>query len=147
MGQVDITRSYLDVFGQSSGQKVSREKIKIFFSQNVHHSRTTKIVEAFGFQVTGDLGKYLGVPLQHKRTSSKSFSYVTDKLFQHHSWKANALSLVGCLTLCSLVISSILLYPMQIAYLPQPVSQNIDSACGFFLWGDIGHKRKMHLCK
>ena len=39
-----------------------------------------EIANAFGFCLIGDLGKYLGVPLHHKRISSKSFSHVTNKL-------------------------------------------------------------------
>ena len=66
MDQVDIIKSCLDLFGQSSGQKVSKEKTKIFFSHNVHHSRATEIAEAFGFSLTGNLGKYLGVPCNRK---------------------------------------------------------------------------------
>ena len=63
MSQVDIIKSYLDVFGNSFGQKVSKDKTKIFFSQNEHHSRATEISEAFGFSLTRDLVKYLRVPL------------------------------------------------------------------------------------
>ena len=82
MDQVEIIKNCLETFANSSGQKISKEKTKIFFSNNVHFSRTTEIAEAFGFGLTGDLGKYLGVPLRHTRTSSKSFSFVTDKLLQ-----------------------------------------------------------------
>ena len=59
---------------------MSREKAKIFFSKNVNHSKAREIAEDFGFSLTGDLGKYLGVPLQHKCSSSKFFRHLTDKL-------------------------------------------------------------------
>ena len=59
-----------------------------------------KIAKAFGFSLTRDLGKYLGVPLCHKQTSSKSFIFVTNKLVQRlTSWEANFLSLAGEITL------------------------------------------------
>ena len=80
MQQVDIIKSCLDSFERSSSQKVSQEKTKIYFSRNVHHSRASEIAEEFGFSLSGDLGKYLGFPLQHKRVSCSSFSYVTEKL-------------------------------------------------------------------
>ena len=142
MDQVDTIKSYLDLFGLSSSQKVTKEKTKIFFSYNVHPSRATKIAE--------DLRKYLGVLLQHKRISAKSFSYVTNKLLNRlSSWKANALSLARRFTLCSSVLTSIPNFPMQIDFLPQAVCQDLNSVKIFpcFLWGDVEDKRKLHLCK
>ena len=63
----------------SSSQKVSHEKTRIYFSKNVHHSRSMEIANEFGFSLTSDLGKYLDVPLHHKRISSQFFRHVTDK--------------------------------------------------------------------
>ena len=81
-----------------------------------------EIAEAFGFCLIGDLGKYLGVPLRHNRTSSNSFSFVTDKLLQRmSSWKATTLSLAGRITLCSSVLSATPIYQMQTAFLPLAV--------------------------
>ena len=39
-----------------------------------------EIANEFGFSLIGDLGKCLGVPLNHKRISSQFFSHVTDKI-------------------------------------------------------------------
>ena len=39
----------------------------------------------FGFSLTGDLGKYFGVPLQHKRASLRFYSHVTEKMLQRLS--------------------------------------------------------------
>ena len=64
MEQVEVIKNCLDLFAASSGQKISREKTRIYFSKNVHHSRSLEIANDFGFSLTGDLGKYLGVPLQ-----------------------------------------------------------------------------------
>ena len=80
MQQVEIIKHCLQVFENSSGQKVSQEKTMIYFSQNIHHTRVVEIADEFGFSLTGDLGKYLGVPLIHRKVSSRSFSYVTEKL-------------------------------------------------------------------
>ena len=41
MDQVDIIKSCLETFCQTSGQIISKEKTKIFFSKNVHHSRAS----------------------------------------------------------------------------------------------------------
>ena len=87
---------------------MSQEKTKIYFSRNVNHNRATEISEAFGFSLTGDLGKYLGVPLIHKRVSANGFSYVTNRLLNKLSdWKVNSISLAGTITLCSSILSTI----------------------------------------
>ena len=88
MDQVEIIKSCLDTFCQSLGQIISKEKTKIFFSKNVNHSRASKIAKEFGFSIAGDLEKYLGVPLFHKKVGASTFSYVTDKLMKRlSSWK------------------------------------------------------------
>ena len=113
LDQVDIIKNCLDTFELSFGQKISLEKTKKIFSHNVHHFRAFKIAGQFGFSLTGDLGKYLNVPLQHNRASSRTFKHVTDRFLQHlSSWKANSLSLAGRITLCSSVLSTTPLYLM-----------------------------------
>ena len=63
MNQVEVTNECLHIFCASSGQKISHEKTKIYFFKNVCHTRANEIASAFGFLLTHDLGKYLGVPL------------------------------------------------------------------------------------
>lgn len=97
--------------------------------------------------LTGDLGKYLGVPLQHRRISKGFFSHVTEKIMKKLSaWKANSLSLAGRFTLCSSVINAMPVHMMQTSYLPNVVCSKLDSLNRKFLWGAID-KRKVHLCK
>ena len=47
-------------------KKVRNEKTKIYFSHNVHYARAKDIKEEFRFSLTGNLGKYLGIPLTIK---------------------------------------------------------------------------------
>ena len=85
----------------------------------MHYSRALEISNEFGFSITGDLGKYLGVPLKHKRVSSSLYSHITDRVMKRLSaWKASSLSLAGRLTLCSSVVSAIPIYDMQTAWIP-----------------------------
>lgn len=67
--QVEIIQTSIELFCQSSGQKVNKEKTRIFFSNNVSWQHRIEINEALGWQRTEDLGKYLGVPLLHKRVN------------------------------------------------------------------------------
>lgn len=55
------------LFGDSSGQKVSIAKTKIYFSKNVSSMLERAISHKSGFAKTDDLEKYLGVPLLHRR--------------------------------------------------------------------------------
>ena len=147
MDQVDIIKSCLETFCQSSGQIISKDKTKIFFSKNVHHSRASEIANEFGFSIAGDLGKYLGVPLFHKKVNASTFSYVTDKLMKRlSSWKASSLSLAGRLTLCKSVGGAIAIYPMQSTLLPSAVCLEVDKKVRSFLWGADSSNRKIHLC-
>ena len=146
MEQVEVIKDCLDIFAASSGQKISKEKTWIFFSKNVHYSRALKISNEFGFSIIGDLRKYLGVPLKHKRASSSFFSHITDRVMKRLSaWKANSLSLAGRLTLCSSVVSAIPIYDMQTALLPSSTCFKLDSMNKKFLWGAV-ENRKIYPC-
>lgn len=146
LDQVDIIKNYLDTFELSFGQKISLEKTKKIFSHNVHHSRASDIARQFSFSLTRDLGKYLGVLLQHNRASSRTFKHVTDRLLQRlSSWKANSLSLTRRITLCSSVLATTPLYLMQTAKLPNPICDKIDGVSKNFLWGATDGNSKMPL--
>lgn len=113
MDQVRVVKMCLDLFCNSSGQKVSNDKTQVFFSKNVHWRVRTQLSEALGFQRTEDLRKYLGVPLIHKRVSRHTFRYVIDKASQRLStWKARNISMAGRTTLVRSVLQALPNYVM-----------------------------------
>lgn len=59
-GQLDKVLECLTLFCCASGQWVSVEKTKMFFSKDVSHSAVRSLSYKSGFAVTQDLGKYLG---------------------------------------------------------------------------------------
>ena len=61
--QVREIKGILDLFYQSSSQKINHNKSSIFFSKNVCQSRCQELSELFGFHLSSNLGKYLGVRL------------------------------------------------------------------------------------
>jgi len=67
MEQIHYINLILDLFCRSLGQKVSKDKTRIYFSRNVPWQLRRQICDEVGFQGTQELGKYLGVPLIHKR--------------------------------------------------------------------------------
>lgn len=83
--QTLILKKILDVFCNSSGQRVSGEKTKIFFSNNVQWQDREDIANILGYRRALDLGKYLGVPLHHGRVSKQNYQFVIDKIKQRLS--------------------------------------------------------------
>lgn len=57
-------------------------KLVYFFSKNVSWHVKSQIASKDGFQITDDLGKYLGVPILHKRVNRDTFCYVIDRVDQ-----------------------------------------------------------------
>ena len=146
MDQADIISSCIDLFCESSGQKVNSDKTRIYFSDNVCSQVREQISSSLGFQRTADLGKYLGVPLFHKRENRSTFAPIMDKINQRLSaWKAKSLSMAGRLTLTKSVLAAMPSYVMQSTSLPIAVCQDIDKACRNFLWGDTTESHRIHL--
>lgn len=112
-GQITLIKHILDVFCRFTGQKISEAKTRIFFSKNVDNHLKRSINEMVGFQMTDDLGKYLGVPILHKRVNCRSFQFILNKVDQRLStWKAKTLSFVGRITLTQSVLQALPTYVM-----------------------------------
>lgn len=60
-----VVRDVLDSFCDISGQKVSNEKSRVFFSPNLPHYERERLCDTLGFRSTPNLGKYLGFPIKH----------------------------------------------------------------------------------
>ena len=83
--------------GEKKGQRLDGydylEKSCVYFSNNICQDQRKHLSEELGIQFTKDLGKYLGVPIFHKRTSINTFQFILDKVHQRFSaWKARTLS-------------------------------------------------------
>ena len=73
VAQVRVVRRVLESFCLASGQKVSLEKSKIFFSSNVSRDMERLISVESGIESTKELGKYLGMPILQKRMNNETF--------------------------------------------------------------------------
>ncbi|KAK4258548.1 hypothetical protein QN277_004989 [Acacia crassicarpa] len=146
MDQVDVINKCLKVFCDSSGLKINQQKTKVCFSKNVSHPRRSELCGSLGFSITSDLGKYLGVPLHHKRVTKESFHYVVDKVKTRlSSWKARSLSSAGRATLISSVTTAIPGYVMQTSSLPSSTCEILDQSNRQFLWGSTENQKKIPL--
>lgn len=110
---VALMRKSMDSFCSISGQKVSYEKSCAFVSSNVGYNVAKQLTDICGSPLTSDLGKYLGVPLIHRRVNNCTYQYLVDKVANRlAAWKSRTLSLAGRLTLIKSVTWSIPNYVM-----------------------------------
>ncbi|CAL1356335.1 unnamed protein product [Linum trigynum] len=96
--------------------------------------------------MTQDLGRYLGVPVLHGRTTKDTYRYILDRIDQRLAgWKADNLSLAGRVTLAVSVLNAIPSYAMQTAVLPAGICDQIDQKIRAFIWGSQQGRRRIHL--
>lgn len=77
-------------------------------------------------QISGEIGKYLRFPLSRNRQSRDTFHYVIEQVHSRLSaWKANCLSMARRITLAKSVLSTIPLFPMQVARVPTSICMEI----------------------
>ncbi|KAG7578919.1 Reverse transcriptase domain [Arabidopsis thaliana x Arabidopsis arenosa] len=144
--QIKVIRGVLEKFCMASGQKVSLEKSKIFFSENVSRDLSKLISDESGIKSTKDLGKYLGMPVLHKRINKDTFGEILERVSSRLSgWKEKTLSFAGRLTLTKAVLCSLPVHSMTTIMLPQSIISRLDKASRDFLWGSTSEKKKQHL--
>lgn len=103
----------LKEFCSLSGQKISKEKSKIFFSSNVSEEDYATMVQKLGINKTNNLGKYLGFPFKHKGKNRNQFQSVVDKVHAKLAdWKTKCLLPAGRLVLIKASVTPITKYTM-----------------------------------
>ena len=136
----------LSKFCLESGQKVSLDKSRIYFSPNVKEEERTEACDLLGIQETRNIGKYLGFPLRHRGANIRQYNFVVDKVMHKLSgWKAKFLSFAGRAVLIKSVMSAIPNHIMQGVSLPSHICNKLDKVNRDFLWGSTSEKRKLHL--
>ncbi|CAL1356334.1 unnamed protein product [Linum trigynum] len=144
--QADVVMSCLQKFCKASGEQVSTEKSRIFFSRHMKRDICKRISERLNIPMTQDLGRYLGVPVLHGRTTKDTYRYILDRIDQRLAgWKADNLSLAGRVTLAVSVLNAIPSYAMQTAVLPAGICDQIDQKIRAFIWGSQQGRRRIHL--
>ena len=138
-------RDVLDDFCSISGQTVSEAKSRVYFSPNVDRDTRESLCDILGFASTPNLGKYLGIPLKHPRSSSQDYNFILDRV-KHKlaGWKANMLSLVSHSILIQASLATIPAYVMQCTHLSGKILEGIDRVNRNFLWGTSEAAKKIH---
>lgn len=143
--QAETMQRILEEFCSWSGQKISGEKSRVFFSQNTDSTKQQQLSDKFGIQTTKDLGKYLGIPILHGRVTRNTFQPIVDKVRNKLStWKIKTMSRMARLVLIQSVTSTIPFYYMQTVKLPAGIIREIEKLNRDFLWGDTQDKRQHH---
>ncbi|KAL4336136.1 hypothetical protein GQ457_07G003110 [Hibiscus cannabinus] len=146
MKQMLVLRLVLEKFCNASGLKVSVAKTTIYFSDNVGASERRQISGSFGFKEVTELGRYLGVPIVHKRVTSSTYQFLVQKVRDKLSrWCASTLTLAGRVVLAKAVLAAIPSYTMQAVFLPKKVLIEIESLIQRFIWGHFSGNRGAHL--
>lgn len=140
-----IVRDVLDEFCSLSGQTISEAKSRVYFSPNVARDTRESLSDILGFASAPSLGKYLGIPIMHPRSSSHEYNFVLDRV-KHKlvGWKANMLSFVGRVVLIQASYASIPSYIMQCTKLLGRILDGIDRVNRNFLWGNTDTAKKIH---
>lgn len=133
-----IIRDVLDDFYSMSGQSVNVIKSRVYFSPYVDRDTRESLYDILGFATTPSLSKFLGFPIKHSGISSNEFNFILDRV-KHKlaGWKANMLSLGGCIILIQVFLAAISSYVIQCANMPGRILEGIDRVNKNFLWGSL----------
>ncbi|KAK9007588.1 hypothetical protein V6N11_053556 [Hibiscus sabdariffa] len=126
----------LNLFGASSGHRVSSRKSQILFSSNTPSHIQQEIGDILGFQRVENFGRYLGVPVLSNRLRCSDFDFILDNLRKKlNGWSSRSLSMAGRITLAKAVLSAIPVYYMQTMMFPKRVCHAIEGIIRRFIWG------------
>lgn len=134
----------LNNFQNLSRQVISINKSKLFVGPNVSSQVIRGIRRVCGIPIIEDLGKYLGVPLIHGRVTRQTYSYIINQQ-RLAGWKSQCLSIAGRTTLIQSVTAALLVYTMQMAWLPADTCEALDKINRRFLWSNKMREKGVHL--
>ena len=138
-------KSVLDIYCQSSGQRVSTPKSSVFFSPNTRVSEREAVCGVLNILTEALSDKYLGLPTIVGVDRSDCFQHLVDRVCQRlKGWKEKFLSVQGKEILLKAVAQAIPSYAMSVFKLPKGICKAITDDISSFWWGDGEEKRKMH---
>ena len=142
----EVILEVLSKFCKESGQKVSLEKSRIYFSPDVQEGVKEEICTKLGIQATTNIGKYLGFPIKHRGAARNRLNFVVERVMNKLSrWKAKFLSFPRKSVLVKSVMFAIPNYVMQGEALPVHLCEKLDKINQDFFWGSTREKKKLHL--
>jgi len=134
-------------FSDAFGACIKKTKSQIFF---FHTPATTKtsISRILGFSIAALPSKYLGAPMMDSALKHSSWKILLEKLEAClSSWTYRSLNMASNLVLIKFMLQSMPLYLVSVLAAPKWVLKEIRNLQRYFLWGNIGQKRKWTLVK
>ncbi|KAI9122784.1 hypothetical protein K1719_005673 [Acacia pycnantha] len=105
-----------------------------------------ELSQILGIGLTPELGKYLGVPILHKRATKLTFAPLIQKVGRKlANWKGSLLSMAGKIVLIKSVLSAIPYYQVQSVLIPKGILLNLEKMSRDFFWNHNRDSKKMHL--
>lgn len=139
-------RSFLEIlqcFELASGLKLNLNKTKVL-GVRVQMESVTSLAIATGCSAATLLFTYLGLSVGLNMCRRKSWEHVVQNIEKRLStWKANALSIGGQLTLINSVLGSLPLYHFSVFRAPITVVKKIRSSRNKFVWRVSGEQKKI----
>ena len=108
----------------------------------IGRGKALRISAHLGINLISDLGKYLGVPILHKRVNTSSPGDIMEKMSKKLASWTNFLSHAGSVTLIQSVTNSIPNYTVMTPAPPSSLWDKIDKFNRDCLWGDNLGNRK-----
>lgn len=101
----------LILFGETSLNQVDvfKQCLDMFCSSNINFNNVAKhLNDNLGISLSSDLGKYLGVPLHHKKENKETYQYILDKINK----------------------------TLSLAHILASIYDSIDKTCNNVIWGE-----------
>ena len=97
-----------------SGLRINLEKSKAMASRCLSSHKKASLANFTSIHFTGDIGKYLGVPLLKGRVTKASFYPILDHIGSKLvAWRRNLLNKAGRICLAKSILASLPVYMMQ----------------------------------
>ena len=122
---------------------MSATKSKTWFCPRTPRHIKEQVAKILGLPTTNHIRTYLGTPIFSTRQTASSYQYLVDNIRKRiKGWQARYLSIAARTTLIKASVTSVPIYAMQTALLPQKICQHIDKLSCHFLWGDTDLRRQ-----
>ncbi|GAA0148318.1 hypothetical protein LIER_07795 [Lithospermum erythrorhizon] len=131
-----VVKGMLQLYENTSGQRVNYHKSAIAFSLNVGEELKRDICEVFGVAEVSSHAKYLGLPTVAGKSKVELFDSITDRVQSKvEEWQPKLLSRAGNEVLIKAVAQPIPCYAMQCFRFLAMFCDDLEAIMGRFWWG------------
>lgn len=134
----------LQVYEESSGHQLNRNKTSLFLSHNTNHDTREAIKAMFGAQVIKPHESYLGLPSLVGKSKRNTFAQLKQRVVNKLTgWKEKLLFNVGKEVLIKAVAQAMQSYMMSCFKLLNTLCDELTGMVRKFWWGQIKDENKL----